>query len=236
MALDFVVRGETEHPRSVIVLLHGSGQHAGWMEQAAGIFSRENPDALLIIPNGPRVLPGCDGFDWFNPDALRGSPGQLAFNMKPMLDDLDVLIDAHLQKYGLADKNLVLFGFSLGGMTAHYAGQRRENPCAAVVCHSSVYPVAIPPRSRPPTVMVMGDANIEGIKDDIASGEYPETFSYASSVERLRGQGIGVAEYIVPGLTHMTTEESLLRSARIINDALNGGADMKAVLSTAPAP
>ncbi|HTK85539.1 MAG TPA: alpha/beta hydrolase-fold protein [Patescibacteria group bacterium] len=223
MALDFILKGETEHPRNVIVLLHGSGQNARDMEPAAEIFARENPDALLIIPNGPRALPNCNGFDWFNPDDLQTTAGQLAFNMKPMLDELDLLIDSQLQKHGLTDKDLALFGFSLGGMTALYAGQHRENRCAAVVCHSSVYPVAVPPRTRPSTIMVMGDSNIRSIDEDIRKGDYPANFSYRSAIARLQDQDIDVAEYVVPGLTHMTTADSLRISAGIINDSLHGG-------------
>jgi phospholipase/carboxylesterase len=231
MALDFIIKGETEHPRSVIVLLHGSGQNASHMQQAAEIFSREIPDALLIIPNGPRVLSNCDGFDWFNPDDLEKSPEQLEFNMSSVLDDLDKLIDEQLKKYGLADKDLALFGFSLGGMTALYAGQHRMNPCAAVVCHSSVYPVAIPPRSRPPTIMVMGEENIATIDEDIRNKKLAPNFSYRSAIERLTDkQKIDVAEYIVPGLTHMTTEESLRISARIISDGLQGGPEFRAAI------
>lgn len=230
MALNFILKGEIEHPRSMIVLLHGSGQNAKDMQQAAKIFSQENPDALLVIPNGPRVLENCDGFDWFNPADLQKSPEQLAFNMKPMLDDLNALIDGLQQKHHLTDKELVLFGFSLGGMTALYAGQYRENPCAAVICHSSVYPVAVPPRSHPPTIMVMGDKNIESIDEDIRNGEYPQNFSYQSAIGRLQAQDIFVAEYIVPGLTHMTNENSLFRSAQIIKDAFEGGAGFRAAI------
>ncbi len=230
MALDFILKGETEHPRSIIVLLHGSGQNANHMQQAAEVFSREIPDALLIIPNGPRVLSNCDGFDWFDTGDLENPPEQLEFNMNPVLDDLDKLIDEQLEKHGLTDKNLALFGFSLGGMTALYAGQHRENLCAAIVCHSSVYPVAIPPRSRPPTIMVIGDKNIESIDDDIRKGERTLNFSYRSSIGRLQEQDIPVAEYIVPGLTHMTTEESLRVTAQIIDDGLRGGNAFKAAV------
>lgn len=234
MALDFILKGEMEHPQNIIVLLHGSGQNVSSMVQAAEIFSRENPDALLIIPNGPRALDGCDGFDWFNPDNLKESPEQLAFNIKPMLDDLDKLIDEQLKKYGLTDKNLALFGFSLGGMAALYAAQHREKSCAAVVCHSSIYPVAITPRSHPPTIMIMGDRNIESIDADIRNGNYPSNFSYRSAIVRLQDQHIRVAEYIVPGLTHMTTEESLRISAKIVNDGLHGGAEFKTAVLLRP--
>ncbi len=235
MVLDVVIRGETEHPRSVIVLLHGSGQNADDMAQAAEIFSREIPDALILIPNAPKALPGCDGFDWFTPE-FSGSPQQLAFNMKPALDGLDELIDAHLKKHGLNDSNLALFGFSLGGMTAIYEGLRRPLPCAAVVCHSSIYPQPVEPNSKPPVVMVMGEKNIEGIEDDIRRGESPSSFSYPLSIERLQKQHIPVAEYLVPDLTHMTTAESLQKSARIISGALNGGQEIKAALLPSPQP
>lgn len=229
MSLDVVIRGETEHPRSVVVLLHGSGQNAGDMAQAVDIFSREIPGALILIPNAPKPLPGCNGFDWFTPD-FTGSPQQLAFNLKPALDGLDELIDSHLQKHGLTDANLALFGFSLGGMTAIYEGLHRPAPCAAVVCHSSIYPQPVEPVSRPPVVMVMGKKNIEGIEEDIRKDACPPSFSYPLSLVRLQAQGIPVAEYLVPGLTHMTSAESLEKSAQIVRDGLNGGREINASL------
>ena len=229
MGLNVVIRGETEHPQSVVVVLHGSGQNAGDMAQAADIFSREIPGALILIPDGPKPLPGCNGFDWFTPE-FTGSPQQLAFNLQPALAGLDELIDSQLKKHALTDGNLALFGFSLGGMTAMYEGLHRPSPCAVVICHSSIYPQQIEPNSKPPVVMVMGKKNIEGIEADIRDGKSPASFSYPLSVSRLQEQEIPVAEYLLPGLTHMMTAESLEKSARIVNGGLNGGQEIRAAL------
>ncbi len=232
--LSYTVSGETGHPRSIVVLLHGSGQNADDMAHAAGIFSREIPDALFLIPNGSRPLPGCAGFDWFRPD-FNGSAQQLAFNLQPALDGLDDLIDAHLRQHGLTDRNLALFGFSMGGMAAIYEGLRRPQPCAAVLCHSSIYPQAIDANAKPPVVMVMGEKNIAGIDEDIRNGLAPAGFTYGRSVARLQQQGIPVAEYIVPGLRHEMSGFSLQKAAQIVRDGLNGGAGIRAGLLPAPA-
>ena len=78
--------------------------------------------------------------------------------------------------------------------------------------------------------MVMGDRNITSIDEDIRKGDYPANFSYRSAIARLQDQHIDVAEYVVPDLTHMTTEESLRISAKIVNDSLHGGAEFDAAV------
>jgi predicted esterase len=144
---------------------------------------------------------------WFNINPLV-CPLQIIFNRMAILDDLNTLMDDTLNSLGLKDENLVVFGFSQGGITALYTAFRRASACRAVVCHSGGYMGMSTPESKPETLMIVGD------RDDFYDCKKLTAFErhflkHDRSMDRLQKSGIPATEHIVEGLGHNMTKESM---------------------------
>ncbi len=142
----------------------------------------------------------------------------------PVVDDLNKFTDAQLAKRGLKDDGLVLYGFSLGGAMVVQMATRRGAECAAVVCHSGpVFPI-VGPKSKPSTMLLMGD------QDEIfyttsrhverkpkPRGKLGKVFDkalnrisvhYNASLMRLKRAGLPVEGVVIKGMSHTINEES----------------------------
>ena len=76
---------------------------------------------------------------------------------------LDAFIDAELARYGLAEAQLALVGFSQGTMMALHVGPRRRGALAGIVGYSGMLAdeagLADPSITKPPVLLIHGDAD-----------------------------------------------------------------------------
>lgn len=227
--------GET---KSLIVVLHGAGNHPDNYIAHALETQKENPDADILILKAPVAIQASkerkaeygipdddDLYTWYD---LEKHPVQQiemlfnhVFNRMTIIGRLNLFIDRQLEKRGLKDKDLALIGYSMGGIVAVQAAVRRKEECAAVVCHSgAVLPLTFI-MQKPDTLMIMGDQdNFFYLPEDLVSQRTSEILKafnklglkvdlkHDRSVKRLRRVGISVDEKIFPGQNHCVTKES----------------------------
>ena len=148
--------------RRLVILLHGIGADGNDLIGLAPQLAQVIPDAAFVAPNAP--FP-CDmapfGYQWFS--LADRAPAAMLAGARAVAPILNGFIDASLDSHGLAERDLVLVGFSQGTMMSLYVAPRRERPCAGVIGFSGalmgVQDLAAEIRSRPPVLLVHGDAD-----------------------------------------------------------------------------
>ncbi len=234
---------------ALIIFLHGYSNHPDMFAPVAEHLQKEFPNADVLLVRGPVPLhvnqqrkddlgiPDVDDlYSWYKApgkaqDSLQLALSQL-FNRVPVVDDLNKFADAQLAKRGLKDDSLVLYGFSLGGAMVVQMGTRRPNPVAAVVAHSApVFPI-IKPRSKPETLLLMGDEDhffytrvVSVKKPNKLKKAFDKALStisvhYDSSLARIKAAGIPVKGVIVKGLHHTINEDSFTATVDFLKGKL----------------
>lgn len=220
--LEFITVGETKNPKHILVVLHGTGDNCMGIKPVGDLFAKL-ADTLVLIPNGPVPLSAMLTPEQieatkqvnpaFDPDQARNWAGVSKIvptdeeTMARMVDEvmtppvtaLNVLIDGQLKKYGLDDKDLVVFGFSAGGMLALHSAIQRKAPCAGVVSHSGHFLGADEAISKPNTLMIFGD-------QELANPQLNELFT--ASAATLRYLGLPVEKHVCKDLAHGMNQEA----------------------------
>lgn len=237
-------------PDALIIFLHGYSNHPEMFTELPKRLQAEWPNADVLLVRGPEPLhasqqrkddvgvPDVDDlYTWYKTSSKAKDNLGLAlshlFNQVPVVDELNKFADAQLKKRGLKDENLVLYGFSLGGAMVVQMSTRRPNPVAAVVAHSSpVFPI-VKPKSKPDTMLLMGDQDhffytrTMSIKKPTrlkkAFDKAISTISvhYDSSLKRLQHSGIPTKGVLVKGLHHTINEESLQHTLDFLKGKIN---------------
>ena len=196
----------------VVVLLHGVGADGNDLIPLAPHFAQALPDAYFISPNAPYP---CDmaphGHQWFS--IQQTDPGLRLAQMRQTGQILNAFIDDQLAAQGVTDRELALVGFSQGTMMSLFVAPRRENACAGIMGYSgrldSPELLETEIRSRPPVVLVHGDADEllpVQLMDDAAS--------------TLRSNGIVVETHLRPGLGHGIDEIGLQLGTQFLSEVL----------------
>ena len=180
--------------RQLIILLHGLGADGNDLIGLAPQLGQILPDAAFVSPHAP--FP-CDmapfGHQWFSLQDLR--PEAVLSGVQTAAPALNDFIDRELERHGLDDGQLALFGFSQGTMMALYVSLRRAKPCAAVVGFSGVLiggeELAEEIVSRPPVLLVHGDAD-----------EVVPVQALPAAVAALEANKVPVTSQVRPGLGH----------------------------------
>lgn len=181
-------------PRSLVILLHGYGSNGDDLISLAPHWRGAMPATVFVAPNAPEPCPGAPGgFQWWAlTNADRGARANGVARAAPLLD---AFIDAELARYGLAEAQLALVGFSQGTMVALHVGLRRPAALAGIVGYSGMLAdeagLADPQTSRPPILLIHGDADP---MIPVAA------FDQAKAV--LARNGFAVESHVSPGLGH----------------------------------
>jgi predicted esterase len=233
--LEFIAVGETENPKHVLVVLHGTGDNCEGIKPVGDLFAQQMKDTLVLIPNGMVPLSAVIPPDQLeaakaqNPgvdfEAARNWSGLSKIiptdedSMARMVDDvmappvaaINALIDGQLQKYGLSPENLAVYGFSAGGMIALHSAIARDEPCAAVVSHSGHFLGADYAVSKPKTLMIFGD-------QEMANPQINTLFS--GSADYLRAMGLAVDVHVCKNLGHGLNRESFVTALNFMAESL----------------
>jgi predicted esterase len=235
-ALRFHLAGKMESPTALVLLLHGSGSHAGNLLPLADRLAAQLAGAMFVLPNAPQsyveVLPPEQiaateqlrpDIDWnlsrtwtASPPALDGDAEGRLRNLldvvRPPVRALSRLADLLLALQGLSPASLGIYGFSQGGMMAAYLGLERPEPCAGIICHSGQFFGGAEVRSRSRTLVVVGARELE--PTHVMSQVYPLT------LRALRDLGVPVEEFVSDGLLHGINGEVIDRCAAFLRESL----------------
>ena len=237
-------------PDTLIVFLHGYSNHPDMFTELPPRFQELWPNADVLLVRGPEALHASqerkdgvgvphvdDLYTWYKVNNKAKENLQLAlshfFNQVPVVDELNEFVNAQLKKRGLKDDGLVLYGFSLGGAIVVQMATRRPDECAAVIAHSSpIFPI-VKPKSKPETMLLMGDEDTffyTKVMDVKKPNKLKKAFDkamqtisvhYDSSLKRLKRSGMPTTGVLVKGLHHTMTEESLKHTLDFIGKKLN---------------
>jgi phospholipase/carboxylesterase len=233
--LDFIAVGDTKTPKRMIVVLHGTGDNAEGIQPLGELFANL-PGTLVLIPNGPvplsAILPPeqIAATKAANPDAdldkarnWTGASKTKVVDEETMIQALDeimtepvhqlnTLIDGQRDQYGLKDKDIVVYGFSAGGLMALHASIQRDEPVAGVIAHSGHFLGAYEAVSTPKVLMIYGD-------QELAHPQVRQMF--LGSAEALRMLGLDVEEHACTNLGHGLNQEALETAAKFMKSAFD---------------
>jgi phospholipase/carboxylesterase len=222
---------------SLVLLLHGYGRNASYMQKMADAVRAVVPGALVLSLHGPEimnnavmdndgdnhlhipgeVIVGDDGNQpqmmrqWFRIDGQREA---LIPRLDAVAGRLNAFIDTQRDHLSLSDSDIVLMGFSQGGGTALYTAYTRKTEIAALVSHSSIVidkpggNVAL--ASKPKTLFLYGAEDPE-----FPQAVYERSFQWVQDYT-----GGGGTEIVVPELGHYTNSTSRKLCADYIQNAL----------------
>lgn len=225
-----------EGPPKLVILLHGYGRNAHYMEKMAEEACLALPGATILCPHAPepldhsrfegsktnffRALPedvtaGDDGYDaamlrqWF---AIEGDIEQLFQRMQPAAARLNAFIDMQRDIAGLKDRDIGLMGFSQGGGLALYAGMTRAQELGCVVCHSAIALEGMRTMvaSTPPVYFIYGTRD-----NEFSVSAYAHSLGW---IQKLTGNRATAA--VVEGMGHYTNAESRKLCAAYIKNKL----------------
>lgn len=234
--LEFIAVGETKNPKHILVVLHGTGDNCKGIEPVGNAFAKSLADTLVLIPNGPVPLsalmppeqieaskqanPGLDldqARNWTGASTIMATDEE---SMARAVDEImtspvkaiNTFIDGQLKKYGLADKDLVVYGFSAGGTMALHSSIQRDTACAGVISHSGYFMGADYAASKPKILMIFGD-------QEMANPQINELFS--TSVQALaEDYGLAVQVHVCKDLGHGVNQESFNKACDFAEKSL----------------
>jgi len=170
---------------------------------------------LMGGPAAAGVPPGVDPSTMGLEAVLGAVTGPVEASLATAVSAVHRLIDAELERLGLDDAALALFGFSQGGLAALHTGLARERPCAAVVSHSGQFYGMSEVASTPPVLLLVGEKEIAGGR--------PGEVIFPWSARALREAGVEVEEYVAKGLGHGSSRRSDVVICRFIERAFQEG-------------
>ena len=126
----------------MIILLHGFGAHMGDLASLAPAIDATG--YVYIFPNAPipfDIGPGATGFGWTYP---RRMPQELrrADDVDSVVDMLTTLVDEVTEHYATEPGQIILGGFSQGGMMTYRYGLPNPDKFRGLVALSAVAPDA----------------------------------------------------------------------------------------------
>jgi len=194
--------GDGPHP--TILALHGRGANALDLLGLApylcgGRFFVLCPQAPLQIPLGPS---GPVGYAWF-PSTGGGPPDMTA--VQTAHEALQTFLDAALARYPCDPRQLVVLGFSQGGIMAYSLGLRQPERFAALAALSTRLPPAILDSAANLAAAQQLPIMIQhGARDELI-----EVGQARQSVEALRPLGLSVT-YLEYDMGHEISARSLM--------------------------
>ena len=225
---------------SLIVMLHGHGSNTDNWAEAAKQLHEQIPGADIITLQGPIKLPkglepGADGYTWLPYEGpklkqLKHSLS-LVFNHLPIIDKVNSFLDKQLEKRGLTEKELGIFGSSMGGIVALQTTLFRKKPVAGVVSHSGALLPFTKVRCEPaPDIcLIMGGKDEvfckpeepkKGLKKIFNAVSKRLAIQHLDTLRRLRKKKIAFTEKFYPDLKHDSNPATVAEAGDFLDKAL----------------
>ena len=192
----------------LVVFLHGYGSNGDDLIGLAPYWAQLLPEAAFISPNAPFPCEMAPfGYQWFSLEN-RDPHAKLA-GVRTAAPLLDAFLDQQLARFGLAEKDLALVGFSQGTMMSLHVALRRKAAIAGVVGYSGALIgaqfLADEIRAKPPVLLV------HGMADPVVPFD-----AMAQAANGLKTQGIDVVTEARPGLPHSIDEVGLQKGGAFL--------------------
>lgn len=126
-----------QDPKYVMVLLHGYGSNADDLISLAPDFAEVLPDTIFVSPNAPFNFEGGfmgGAYQWYS--LLDRSTEALAQGYLKAAPILEEYIESVQKRYGVESNQIILSGFSQGGMMTLEFGAHYGKKLAALLSFS----------------------------------------------------------------------------------------------------
>jgi len=200
-----------EHPKQLILLLHGVGRTGEELSTMAKRASSIFPSAHFICPNAPFPHDESpNGYQWFSLKDVSEKSLLKGLNHSMIL--LNELVTYQLDRFKLKEQNLAVIGVSQGSMVALHTFLRRPNPVSSLVGFSgtivSPYLLNTQLRSKPNVLLVHGK------QDQIVPFKYLR-LTYQS----LMDLGLNVKKCVYPNLGHSINLRGVVEAVRFVTSS-----------------
>lgn len=205
--------------KKAIILCHGYGASGEDMMGIVPYLAQQLPDTAFFAPNAPHEL-GYGGYEWFSLNDFTSLEmvslaylDKLVGRCQKPAEQLREYI-AHIQaEYSLTDEDIIIAGFSQGGLMAVYTALTNPYPYAGAVGFSAV------------PIVFAGSLHALSIKRHIpillTHGSADETIPVQAvdlSVSELKKAGQDPKTFISQGLPHAIDEACLDHMSRFAQD------------------
>lgn len=131
---EIIINPKSNQISKILVFLHGYGADNENVREVGQYFADNIRDLLVCIPNGfYECESGAGGGQWFS---LEGwGVNSWKERIKDGVIRINIYLDDLLVKYSIPEENLILSGFSQGGMLALQAGLSRK--VSSIIAFSS---------------------------------------------------------------------------------------------------
>ena len=142
-------------PEKIVFMLHGYGADANDLIGLAPIFAKAAPNAIFYSIHAPESLENQGLFmmgrqwfslSWYAPSVLKEMNSNLLSDMMSKmhkgatsaLTSLHRFIKSKIEEHNLTYKDVIISGFSQGGLMALYSGLTLEEEIAGIIGMSAV--------------------------------------------------------------------------------------------------
>jgi phospholipase/carboxylesterase len=135
--LEYTFVQSKEEQKDIMICLHGFGSNKDDLSK----ISFNLPNTSIVYINAPLQLANLESaFAWFSLSFNENKV--ISFNINEVKETNNLLletIDEICSKYNVLKNQIILFGFSQGGIMAVYNALHSSNNYKAVICHSGYY-------------------------------------------------------------------------------------------------
>ena len=212
---------KSEKTEKVVIMLHGYGSDGNDLISMAPFMGVHLPNTAFYAPDAPEKMNFMSGFKWFDIETEASVSVfshsdyierlmERAKNILPIVDDF---IDRVCQKHHLNREQVILMGFSQGGLIALMSGILLQPQLAGVIACSAV-PVMMNEtllpkdiKSKPPVLLT------HGTDDDVVP-----FVAMQMTQNTLKNIDTVVQTHIVPGMGHNIDQSCVMAMINFIKN------------------
>ena len=124
-------------PRQLIILMHGWGADSQDLLPLAPLLAQDDPQRVVVVPDAPDICSANPfGRQWFELASPDLSSDMIAQACSDAVPTIHQMLDSLAERYRLPASEMVLGGFSQGGMVALSAGLSYSASLGGIFCLS----------------------------------------------------------------------------------------------------
>lgn len=205
--------------KQLVIFLHGYGASGADLITIGQEWGPYLPDAAFVSPNAPEVCEAFSaGYQWFSIRAIDPEAFEREKQAAKAMPALNAYIDAQIEKWGVAEENVAIVGFSQGAMMAMYTMPRRQTPCAGVIGYSGMLIEA--KALKVPGIVKMPVLAIHGSADEVVP---PSMLNIVGT--GFEAAGFNVETVMRPGLGHGIDGFGLTRGLEFLKECFDLSTD-----------
>lgn len=211
---DYTIKSDKETKR-LVVLLHGYGSNGADLLEIGHFFAPSLPLTTFISPNAPQTWDmGPFGYQWFGlSDVNPLEPHRMRAGLDRAAPELKTFLEEQLAQHHLTPNQLVLIGFSQGGILAMEMLFHMPSLGGVISYAGAFYPPEKIPNTTqpyPPVLLVHGtlDTSVPYVSMELAR-------KYLSDL------GVSVQTQTCDGLGHSIDVKGLHRGLSFLQETFS---------------